>query len=264
DIRFEELWKEPLIEDRKESPPVDEVHYKVRRGDTPCGIAKKHHMNCQDLLALNQLDLRSIIVTGQLLALKEDVAKKPLVPEVEFIGPPPPPDLQEPQLKTLKASQTATTFGLGEDYLVNTSTIDNKKVYVMTIQSEETLGHYAEWLGLGSPSAIRELNNLNYQSYLSLGQTLVLPIRNDDQKKTFEERRIQYHKILEEEFRERYEVTGEEMYTVRRGDSESGIAKKFEIPAWLLRRFNPGVQSSTLKVKDLLRIPLLREKNNGS
>ena len=77
-------------------------------------------------------------------------------------------------------------------------------------------------------------------------------------------RRIQYHKILEEEFRERYEVTGEEMYTVRRGDSESGIAKKFEIPAWLLRRFNPGVQSSTLKVKDLLRIPLLREKNNGS
>ena len=45
------------------------VSYRVRSGDTPCGIAKRHKMSCSSLLSRNGLSSRSIIRVGQTLNL---------------------------------------------------------------------------------------------------------------------------------------------------------------------------------------------------
>ncbi|MEO0369756.1 MAG: LysM peptidoglycan-binding domain-containing protein, partial [Pseudomonadota bacterium] len=43
------------------------AQYRVRPGDTACGIANRHQMTCRELLAINGLNTSSIIRTGQAL-----------------------------------------------------------------------------------------------------------------------------------------------------------------------------------------------------
>ena len=43
--------------------------YQVVAGDTACGIARRHKMSCDELLAINGLTRRSVIVTGQRLSI---------------------------------------------------------------------------------------------------------------------------------------------------------------------------------------------------
>jgi LysM repeat protein len=42
----------------------------VRRGDTLSGIAKRHGVRLNELLAWNSLDTRSVIVPGQSVAVR--------------------------------------------------------------------------------------------------------------------------------------------------------------------------------------------------
>jgi LysM repeat protein len=43
--------------------------YLVRRGDTPCGIARRHGVSCDALLGANGLGRRSTIHPGQTLTI---------------------------------------------------------------------------------------------------------------------------------------------------------------------------------------------------
>ncbi|MDH3638804.1 MAG: LysM peptidoglycan-binding domain-containing protein [Gammaproteobacteria bacterium] len=144
------------------------------------------------------------------------------------------------------------------DGQIAVETRKGRRMYLVKVLPEETLGHYADWLGLGFSTQIRKLNGLKRGRQLRIGQKLRLPIENDDQRRDFEGKRAEYHRTLVDEFREHYDVAGVDTYTLKKGDSLWKLAREYELPYWVLTRYNPNV--SGLNVGDAIRIPTVRAR----
>ncbi|MGB0712028.1 MAG: LysM peptidoglycan-binding domain-containing protein [Gammaproteobacteria bacterium] len=106
------------------------------------------------------------------------------------------------------------------------------------VQAAETLGHFAEWLGIKT-QRLREVNRLSYGKPISIGKR----IRLDTRRVTTEEfvkRRVAYHQELQAAFFETHRIAGTRDHKVRKGDSLWGLANRsYEVPLWLLRQYNP-------------------------
>ncbi len=64
-----------------------------------------------------------------------------------------------------------------------------------------------------------ELNGYDSSRVLSSGDALLLPVTDREHQQGFERRREEYHRVLIEEFKENFEVTGTENYTIQPGDN---------------------------------------------
>ena len=116
----------------------------------------------------------------------------------------------------------------------------------MTVQAEETLGHYAEWLEV-RPSSLRRLNRMKAGAPVVIGRTARLDF-SQVTPEVFEQRRLQYHLALQEAFFEAYVVSGTEAHVLKKGESLWYLAKeKFEVPLWLLRQYNPDLDFGSLR-----------------
>ena len=146
------------------------------------------------------------------------------------------------------------------DLSVQTAGVNGKTVYRINIEPEETLGHYSDWLRLGGVKKLRELNGYDSTRVLASGDALLLPVTGSDQQHSFERRRQEYHRVLVEEFKENFEVTGTEAYTVRPGDSLWALAHEFELPIWVITRFNPGLRAGPPRAGENLQIPRIRSR----
>ncbi len=146
------------------------------------------------------------------------------------------------------------------DLDVQIAGINGERVYRINIEPEETLGHYSDWLRLGGVKMLRELNGREATKVLSSGTALLLPVSSETQRRDFERRRQEYHRVLVEEFKENFEVAGIEQYTVRKGDSLWLLAREFELPLWVITRYNPVLRSSAPKAGENLQIPLIRPR----
>ncbi len=153
------------------------------------------------------------------------------------------------------AQQVAQSFGSTDEYYVAKKKKGGKTRWLITVQPDEALGLYADWLGGGVSSRIRRLNGMSHSRHVQLGQKMRLPIKNEKQKKQFEEKRIAYHRALQSQFFEHFHVTGSKSYTVRRGDTGLGLASRNKIPLWLLRRFNPDIFKRRLKAGEKIVLP---------
>jgi membrane-bound lytic murein transglycosylase D len=127
------------------------------------------------------------------------------------------------------------------------------------VQANETLGHYAEWLGIRA-SRIRDINHLRYgeplavHGHLRLDFSVVTP-------EDFEQQRIDYHRSLQEEFFAEWEIAGTELHKMRRGDSLWVLSnRRFKVPLWLLRQYNPDLDFSTLTAGTEITVPLLKRR----
>jgi membrane-bound lytic murein transglycosylase D len=140
-------------------------------------------------------------------------------------------------------------------YLLDVEKVNNK-VYRVVIETEETIGHLAEWAQTRSQK-IRNLNRMRRRSTIRLGQTLLIPM-DEDKVIDFKRERAQYHLGIQEDFYGNYNVTGQDSYTVRRGDTLNGILRRFSLPFWLVRSQQPENKISfNLKVGDKIVIPKL-------
>ncbi len=132
---------------------------------------------------------------------------------------------------------------------------NDKPVGVIRVEVEETLGHYAEWLKV-TAREIRRLNGYRYGRMIHLDQQLIIPLHRVT-KEEFEENRFEYHKELAEDFFAAYRVEGVQIYSVKRGDNIWTLSRKeFEVPMWLIRRFNARVDFNTLMPSQKLLIPV--------
>ena len=136
-----------------------------------------------------------------------------------------------------------------------------ERVYRINIEPGETLGHYSDWLRLGGITAIRKLNGARKTKNLQIGDVLLLPVSDQTQAATFDQRRLEYHRVLVEEFKEHFEVLDIQQYTIRLGDSVWLLASKFELPVWLIMRYNPELRTTVPVVGNTLRIPSIRKRN---
>jgi membrane-bound lytic murein transglycosylase D len=122
------------------------------------------------------------------------------------------------------------------------------------VEATETLGHYADWLGLPTQK-LRTLNKLKGKQPVQLGQKLQLDYSRVSREK-FEQVRRDYHAKLQGEYFAQHRITGTEVYIVRRGDSLWIITQKFSnLPIWLLRQYNPDTDLSDLRAGTQVTMP---------
>ena len=78
---------------------------------------------------------------------------------------------------------------------------------------------------------------------------------------SFEQRRLAYHRELQEEFFAAWEVSGTSVHTLKRGQSLWYIAhEKYEVPIWLLRQYNPNLDFGDLRTGTPMVIPSLEPR----
>ena len=152
----------------------------------------------------------------------------------------------------LVAQAQATLAADPSDYAVS----DGQTIEV---QAAETLGHYAEWLGLRA-SRLREINDMRYREPVVIGQQLRLDFSRVSIE-DFERRRLAHHRALQDEFFAQFRIAGTQTHTVRRGDSLWILAKRtYNVPLWLLRQYNPDLDFSTVFPGTDITIPLVQDR----
>jgi membrane-bound lytic murein transglycosylase D len=79
----------------------------------------------------------------------------------------------------------------------------------------------------------------------------------------FERRRLDHHHTLQEEYFSVFEVTGTRTHLLRPGDSLWYLAeRKYEVPIWLIRQFNPDVDLASLRAGTQLVIPEVADRTS--
>ncbi len=134
-----------------------------------------------------------------------------------------------------------------------------KKTYtlgVIHVIPGETLGHYADWLGIMTQK-IRTLNRLPYGHPISVGQAIKLPLHKSGHAR-FEELRYEFHQEILEDFFDSFFVAGTDTYEVQSGDTLWSLCvNELEIPLWLLQKFNPNMNFNSLHPRQRLVYPLV-------
>ncbi|MEX2209027.1 MAG: LysM peptidoglycan-binding domain-containing protein [Myxococcota bacterium] len=133
--------------------------------------------------------------------------------------------------------------------------VDKERVIV---DADETLGHFAEWLEI-TPQRLRNLNKLKPRRQIRAGQTLRLDFSKVSPEE-FQQRRLEYHKGIEEDFFGSYRVSSTLEHTLRPGETLWVLShKKYAVPTWLIRRYNPDVDLGKLVPGVVLVIPIVEK-----
>lgn len=134
-----------------------------------------------------------------------------------------------------------------------------KKYALIRVASEETLGHYAEWLGVAIPE-LRRLNKLPAGQDIRTGQRVTIPLAGVGRER-FEELRYEFHREMEEDFFAAYRVDRVRRYQIKPGDNIWRLCQQeFDIPLWLIRKYNSDLDVHNLKPGSQLLIPVVERK----
>jgi membrane-bound lytic murein transglycosylase D len=130
------------------------------------------------------------------------------------------------------------------------------------VAAEETLGHYADWLGL-SAQHLRDLNHMSIKKPVLVGHRLKLDFHKVSHD-AFEQKRRDYHQQLQAAYFAEHRIGGTEIYIARAGDSLWTVTKRAkQLPEWLLVQYNPDVDFSELKPGTQIVIPRVEEVGNS-
>jgi membrane-bound lytic murein transglycosylase D len=130
------------------------------------------------------------------------------------------------------------------------------------VEPDETLGHFAEWLEVPARK-LRAINRLDYDQPIRIEQSLWLTFEKVTPEE-FHRRRLEHHQTIEEDFYHNYRIVGENLYKVRRGENIWIISNRvFEIPYWLVKKYNPNTDLLSLMGGQELVIPIVVAKNGG-
>ena len=122
------------------------------------------------------------------------------------------------------------------------------------VQPDESLGVFARWLG-NSAESIGRTNGLAADEEIVPGQQLTLVFTTVDPQ-TFEQQRFDFHREIQEDFFASYAIVGFDSYTVRKGDTLWSICYKvFNLPLWLMKKYNADIGFTTLKPATRLLVP---------
>jgi nucleoid-associated protein YgaU len=136
---------------------------------------------------------------------------------------------------------------------------DGRTHYFTKVLPEETLGHYADWLGLGGTRKLRQMNHISSAGEMRAGRIVELPISDDSERLSFESSRFEFHQTLVDEFNQHYKVTGIDKYTVKSGDTLWSIAERHDLPYWVLSRVNHDVSAPS--IGDTISVPVVEARH---
>ena len=128
------------------------------------------------------------------------------------------------------------------------------------IHASETLGHYADWLGIRAWD-IRRLNNLAFRDPVIIGERLKLDFSRINIAE-FELKRRDFHSTLQREFFSNYRIQDVEQYRIEQGDNVGQIARNsYSTPIWLLRQYNPELDFNRVQIGQVIVFPRLEQVN---
>jgi membrane-bound lytic murein transglycosylase D len=230
--------------------PSDEV-YQVRSGDTLSSIARRLAVAERDLLQVNRLSNPDRLRVGQELRLPLREGAEPsstMLAGAETGG-------QEAAAAAVLTAAVATR-SLAELLASDPSDYTVANDGSIEIQASETLGHYADWLGVRADE-LRRLNNLGNSQALIVGNRLRLAFDGINASE-FEERRRRFHAAQQEQFFRSFRIQELDAYQVAANDNIAAIARqRYSVPLWLLRQYNPDLDFRQVRVGQTVVFPVV-------
>ena len=239
-----------LPKPQKRNRPSSSFHI-VSRGETLYDIARIYKTSLNQLIAINSLNHPSRIHPG----MKINISKKSLakVSRKKLLA-----SSRKSKKRSKKTPSISRKSKKNPSISLSKYNLNLKKVrpniYKIQVETEETLGHYADWLRVKT-QYIRNLNNMAHHAPLLLGQKLLLRI---PKKKltSFKKQRNGFHVSIQKNFYDSFKLAGTKTYVVKYGDTLSRILKKMDIPYWLVRKYQRKIRPNrTLLVAQRLIIP---------
>jgi membrane-bound lytic murein transglycosylase D len=130
------------------------------------------------------------------------------------------------------------------------------------VAAEETLGHYADWLGVSS-SRLRTINHLKMRAPVLIGQRIKLDF-SQVKPEVFETLRHEYHRELQASYFAGHRIVGTEVHIARSGDSVWTLTQHAsQVPLWLLQQYNPDLDLSALRAGTQIVMPRVEEVGSG-
>jgi membrane-bound lytic murein transglycosylase D len=155
-----------------------------------------------------------------------------------------------------QAEDLSPALGPSADTQQNADPIDYSvgKDNAVYVAAAETLGHYADWLGV-TAARIRQINKMSFGKPVLIGHKLKLDFAKVS-REDFEHKRREYHQDLQAAYFAAHRIIGTEVYIVRRGDSLWTMAARFEqLPIWLVQQYNPDVDLADLHPGTQITMP---------
>jgi membrane-bound lytic murein transglycosylase D len=268
------------------SPAEPGSVYIVRRGDALSEIAKKTGVSEAQLLKLNKIRNPNFIFEGQQLLLaapaepaSTDASVRVAKAETVETGGVPaavaqresaedeaavaanarPVERAEP-VSAAQAEALSPALGPAIETPQTADATDYSVASDNTIvvAAAETLGHYAEWLGIRA-ARLREINNMAYGKPVVMGRRLKLEFTRTTPQE-FEERRREYHRTIQASYFASNRIVGTEVYIARRGDSLWSVTQRYAgLPVWLLQQYNPDVDLSEMRAGTAIVVPRVEQ-----
>lgn len=219
-----------------ETPKIsnsDFIFYRVRSGDSLSTIARKHRTSVATLRRINNMGPRSFLRAGH----------KILVPDRgDYYYEKGTPDFQYAGAETAQASAQVM--------------VNEKNVSFHVVRRGESLSHIAKRYGT-SIDELRRLNNLNSRSILHVGQRIRV---KEDEKAQHQPAKALPVKVAKKIKRGPHQVgkvlaVSKKTHVVRRGETLSTIAQKYQISMGKLVKANSLKSRGTLLAGRALVIP---------
>ncbi|MEO1244671.1 MAG: LysM peptidoglycan-binding domain-containing protein [Pseudomonadota bacterium] len=254
---------------------LPDLFHTVARGDTLSEIAEAYDTRVSTLVALNQLRSGNRIRAGQQLRLPAAgplpgepapvaaatatveaaveaavvASLTPPVPDSSAIGEAAPANLEDDTEASAPVAVETALLSDPSDYSVATDA-------TIEVQPLETLGHYADWLGIRT-QRLRDLNGLAFRTPVEVGRRLTLDFATVD-RATFEARRIAWQRAQQDNFFRQYLIADVLEHRVKRGESAWILAlRRYRVPVWLLRQYNPELDLHNVRPGTSIRFPVL-------
>lgn len=256
-----EQWFSRIPAEKRHAKQHRSHYYQVRRGDTLSQIARRNQTSIGTLVAINSLPSRHRIYPGQVLQLPERPSAKPSRRRIELVKTANAAPARRPPATLAPVRGIDTSAAPAPPIGADSPWRRVDGVWII-VDSDETIGHLADWLRIPA-SRLRELNRLPARRRLRMGQRLRLEFEQVTPD-VFLQRRVEYHKGIEEDFFGSYRVRGTIEHELVRGDNLWALAHKtYGVPTWLLRRFNPTSDLTHLSPGTKLIIPIVENLSSS-
>ena len=278
-----------LPADARFDKQLPDLFHTIRPGDTLSQISDRYDTRVSTLVALNNLGNRNRIRAGQQLRLPAagpaprptQVAAAP-VPVATSTPPPVPPAAaiaDAPAIADLpptvpsEADVDVVPFVLSDQVgqligSLQSSLLSDPSDYTVAedvtieVQPLETLGHYGDWLGIKT-QRLRDINGLAFRTPVVVGQRIKLDLGKVNAE-TFESLRAVYHRQQQDTFFRNNTITGVTEHVVMRGESVWILAlRKYDVPVWLFRQYNPELDLHNVQRGARLNFPILVSNTPG-
>ncbi len=131
-----------------------------------------------------------------------------------------------------------------------------KRFGLIRVAAAETLGHYAQWLGIPT-SRLRRVNKLRYGRPIQVNQQLTIPLAKTYET-SFVEKRYDFHRELLEDFFASWRIENLRPYRIKSGDSIWVLcSREFDLPFWLIHRFNQDLDPLKMRPRQEIMVPVV-------